>query len=49
MKNVYDAMELTARSYHKILKVARTIADIDEKEVIGIEHLGEAISYRGDI
>ena len=47
MKDVYDAMELTARSYHKILKVARTIADMSGSENIHIEHLGEAISYRG--
>ena len=49
MKKAYDAMELTARSYHKILKVARTIADLDEKETIETGHLGEAISYRGDL
>ncbi len=49
MKKVYDSMELTARSYHKILKVARTIADIDESGEIELRHLTEAISYRGNL
>ena len=49
MKNVYDAMELTARSYHKILKVARTIADLDGENDIHIKHLAEAVSYRGGL
>ncbi len=41
-----DQMGLSARSYHKILKVARTIADIEEKPAIREEHLAEAVSYR---
>jgi len=49
MKKVYDSMELTARSYHKILKVARTIADLDESGDIELKHLAEAISYRGNL
>ena len=49
MKKVYDAMELTARSYHKILKVARTVADIERSDEIELKHLAEAISYRGDL
>lgn len=47
MSKVYKAMGLSARSYHKILKVARTIADLDESEEIKEEHLAEAICYRG--
>ncbi len=39
-------LELTARTYHKILKVARTIADLDGQEMIEARHLGEAIGYR---
>ena len=42
----YDVLNLTARSYHRILKVARTIADLDYSEEIKLEHLQEAIGYR---
>lgn len=50
MKNIYDSFNITARSYHKILKVARTIADIDGEENININHLMEAVAYRtGDV
>jgi len=47
LKNVFDTMSLSARAYHKILKIARTIADLDDKTDIDIEHVAEAISYRG--
>ena len=39
-------MELSARAYHKILRVARTIADIDGSENIRQIHLMEAVGYR---
>lgn len=48
MRSVYDKMHLTARGYHKILKVARTIADLAGSEGINCEHISEAISYRVD-
>lgn len=47
MTNAYNDMQLTARSYHKILRVARTIADLDGSNNIRIPHLAEAICYRG--
>ena len=47
IKDLYTSMNLSARSYHKILKVARTIADLDESENIQIKHLAEAVCYRG--
>jgi len=47
MKDMYNSMKLTARSYHKILKVARTIADLAGSEAILTEHLSEAVCYRG--
>ncbi len=46
LKRAFVSLELTARTYHKILKVARTIADLDGEETIQERHLKEAISYR---
>ena len=46
MRSAYDAMGLTARSYDRILRVARTIADLDASEAILPQHLAEAIQYR---
>lgn len=46
MKQAFKKLDLTARTYHKILKVARTIADMDESEKISAVHLKEAIGYR---
>ena len=46
MRRAFDKLHLTARTYHKILCVARTIADLDGAEQIEWKHLGEAIGYR---
>ena len=46
LQEAFNKLGLTTRAYSKILKVARTIADLDEKEKIQIKHLAEAIGYR---
>lgn len=46
MRAAFDTLGLTARSYDRILRVARTIADLDGCTRIGADHLAEAIQYR---
>lgn len=46
MEEVYGKLELTARSYHKILKVARTLADMEQSKKLTMRHLNEAVCYR---
>lgn len=46
LQQVFAKMKFSARSYHKILKVARTIADMEGTEYIERSHLGEALTYR---
>lgn len=46
MREAMDKMGISARAYHRILKVARTIADLEQKVQIHKEHLMEAISFR---
>ena len=47
MERVFRKLELSARGYHKVLKVARTIADLDGSGRIREPHLMEALGYRG--
>jgi magnesium chelatase family protein len=39
-------MQLSARGYHRVLKVARTLADLDGAPAVGRLHIAEALSYR---
>lgn len=46
IREAYKALNLSPRAFNKTLKVARTIADMDEREIIREEHIAEALSYR---
>lgn len=46
MKKAFEKLNLSMRGYHKMLKVARTIADLEQSTIIDVPHLQEAIMYR---
>lgn len=46
LRKAVEHFRLSARAYHRILRVARTIADLDGSDQIATAHLAEAISYR---
>jgi magnesium chelatase family protein len=46
MEQAMQRLGLSARAYHRVLKVARTIADLAGAEAITAAHLGEAVGYR---
>jgi magnesium chelatase family protein len=46
LSDAIDKFHLSARAYHRILKVARTIADLENSETVNSPHLIEAIGYR---
>jgi magnesium chelatase family protein len=46
LRDASERMSLTARGFHRVLKLARTIADLDGHDTIGRPHIAEALSYR---
>ena len=46
MKKIFEKLKISMRSYHKIIKIARTIADLDASETIEAGHINEAMMYR---
>jgi magnesium chelatase family protein len=46
LRDAAETMRLSARGYHRVLRVARTLADLDGADKIGRPHLAEALSYR---
>ena len=48
MERIYEQKNLTARAYHRMVKVARTIADLEGAEQITMKHMSEALLYRAE-
>jgi magnesium chelatase family protein len=49
LKQIFEKMRLSARSYDRIIKVSRTIADLDGADTISDRHVAEAIQLRNDV
>ncbi len=48
LRQAAETMKLSARGFHRVLRVARTLADLDAADGIGRLHIAEALSYRGE-
>ena len=46
LREAAEAMQISARGYHRVLKLARTLADLDGAETVARLHIAEALSYR---
>jgi magnesium chelatase family protein len=46
LRTAMKQLHLTARAFHRVLKLARTIADLDGADIIKANHLAEALQYR---
>jgi len=49
LREAANAMRLSARGYHRVLRIARTLADLDGADEVSRPHIAEALSYRGSI
>jgi magnesium chelatase family protein len=49
IREAADRMRLTARGFHRVLKLARTLADLDESDAVQRIHVAEALTYRGSV
>ncbi len=48
LREAAETLQLSARGYHRTLRVARTLADLDGAESVARIHIAEALSYRGE-
>ena len=48
LRTASETLRLSARGFHRTLKVARTLADLDGQDGVGRMHVAEALSYRGE-
>jgi magnesium chelatase family protein len=48
LRQAAEALQLSARGFHRTLRVARTLADLDGAERVARVHVAEALSYRGE-
>jgi magnesium chelatase family protein len=48
LREAAERLRLSARGYHRVLKLARTLADLDGADKVGRAHLAEALSYRAE-
>ena len=46
IKSLFEKLQLSTRAYHRMIKVARTIADLEGSETISCRHISEAVCYR---
>jgi magnesium chelatase family protein len=49
LRQAADGLRLSARGFHRVMRIARTLADLDGRETVGRVHLAEALSYRATV